>query len=123
MLGKKDESLGMFNGLPYDENHLIKSLEQLSTLIDSANKIFRTVFPSIENQNAFGFDIRNILILSCTEFETQFVGILNANNITPQNKYPNTNDYVKLKNILKLSDYEIKFNLYPDLPTYSPFKK
>lgn len=119
---ERETSLYMNNDLPYDESHLIKSLEQLSTLIHSANRIFRTIFPCEENLNTFGFDIRNILILSCTEFETQFVGILKANNIRPQSKYPTTNDYVKLKNVLKLSEYEVKFNLYPDLPSFNPFK-
>lgn len=120
LLNGKGESSEMHNGLPYDKNHLIKSLEQLSTLINSTTNIFRTVFPCVDNQNAFGFDIRNILILSCTEFETQIFGILKSNNMAK--KHPKTCDYVKLKNVLKLHEYEIRFNLYPDLPIFSPFK-
>ncbi len=121
-LGKPEPRPTFYNNLPYDESHFIKSLEQLTTLIDSVNRIFRTIFPCPENLNTFGFDIRNVLILSCTEVETQFVGILKANKIRPRGKYPTTKDYVRLKEVLKVDEYEVKFNLFPDLPALSPFK-
>lgn len=106
---------------PSDPNHLINSLVQLQTLIDSTKRIFRTIYPCEDNMNAFGFDIRNILILACTEFETQIAGVLKANDIQPQGSFYITKDYFKLKNIMKLGDYEVKFSLYPDITSSKPF--
>lgn len=117
----KVEDLLLINNLPYDENHLIKSLEQLSTLIELLNRIFKTVFPCAENYNTYGFDIRNLIILACTEFESQFIGIFKENDIHPLNRYYRTKDYVRLKDELKLGDYEIKFTYYPELSSFSPF--
>ncbi len=116
------EELILTNGLPYDESYLIKSLEQLLTLFDSAKKILRTVFPCERNFEVFGFDIRNVLILACTEFESQCVGILKANNIVPKGKHYNTNDYIKIKEITRISEYKVRFNLYPELQAFQPFE-
>jgi len=106
---------------PFDNDHLIKSLTQLSTLVDFLDQIFKTVFPCPENYGTFGFDIRNLIILTCTEFETHVIGILKSNGINPNGKYYTTQDYVKLNDILKLSKYSVSFSHYPDLPSLCPF--
>jgi hypothetical protein len=109
------------NEFPINKRHLVGSIEQLSTLIELLNNIFRTVYPCTDNYNSFGFDIRNLIILACTEFESQIVGILKENEIRPKQKFYKTIDYVKLKDTLKLAEYEISFTRYPDLPHISPF--
>lgn len=115
------KKISLRNDFPFNEPQLINSLEQLATLIELLNKTFRTVFPCEENMNVFGFDIRNQIILACAEFESQISGILKDNNIDFNGKFYTTCDYVKLNKILKLSEYEVSFKYYPDLPFFSPF--
>lgn len=107
--------------LPFDKDQLIHSLEQLTTLTELLGSILRTVFPNPANFDTYGFDIRNLIILTATEFETQITGILKANDILPIKKFYTTVDFYKLKDVLRLSDYKIRFTNYPDIPLLSPF--
>jgi hypothetical protein len=109
------------NKLPYDKKHLINSVEQLSSLIQMLHRIFRTVHPCSLNFDTFGFEIRNLIILSCTEFESQITGILRENEIESISRNYTTKDYVKLKDILFLKSYSVEFRFYPELPAFSPF--
>jgi hypothetical protein len=107
--------------IPINKDQLTHSLEQLTTLTELLGNILRTVFPNPANFETYGFDIRNLIILTATEFETQITGILKANAIEPINKYYTTVDFYKLKDVLRLSDYQIRFTNYPDIPVLSPF--
>ena len=49
---------------------------QLDALIEQFKLICQTVHPEGENLNAFGHDIRNLLILACTEVEAQWKNVL-----------------------------------------------
>lgn len=118
---KQKEEDKLFNDLYPMNTQLIRSLEQLSTLVDMSNQIFKTVYPSPKNYETFGFDIRNLTILACTEFETQVTGILKENGINPKKGNYTMEDYVQLNSIMKLSAYEVRFSYYPDLPPISPF--
>ena len=120
LIGRDKKRIETFD-IPVDENILINSIEQLNTLTELLNKILRTVFPSPTNFETFGFDIRNLIILSATEFEAQITGILKINEIKPIGKNYRIHDYFKLNKILRLSDYEIKFSRFPDIPILSPF--
>jgi len=110
--------------LPINNSHLLRSLEQLSSLVEMLKNIFRTVYPSSKNEDSYGFDIRNLIILTCTEFEVQIKGILKENNIPSINKNNQytTKDYVNLMNELKLSSYEVSFSYYPELQPIKPFE-
>lgn len=116
-------NIEFFHKSPIDRSHLFRSLEQLSSLVEMMKKIFRTVYPSTENEKAYGFDIRNLIILACTEFEDQIKGILEANNIPSISSYYTTKDYVRIKSILKLDQYVVTFRYYPDLQIIYPFGK
>ncbi|RXQ90947.1 hypothetical protein EO244_12645 [Ancylomarina salipaludis] len=109
------------NGIKNDNTQIINTLEQLRTLIDLVDKVFRTVYPCENNFSVYGFDIRNLIILACTEFEAQISGILKANNIKPTKGFYNTGDFIKLKGILKLDQYKVAFKYYPELTGISPF--
>lgn len=78
-------------------------------------EIFQTVEPSKENQHTYGHNIRNLLLIICTEIENSWTGILKANNY-PCNSTLSTNDYVKLLPVMKLDDY--KYILYPYRTAY-----
>jgi hypothetical protein len=68
------------------------STGQLHALIGQLEQICRVVHPTSDNFSAFGHEIRNVLILACTESEAHWKNILKAN----QEKGRNTRDYVKL---------------------------
>lgn len=108
--------------LPTNNSHLLRSLEQLSSLVEMLKKIFSTVYPSSKNENSYGFDIRNLIILASTEFEVQIKGILKANNINSIGNNYTTKDYVKLKNELKLPSFSVSFRYYPELQSINPFE-
>lgn len=119
---KKRKTIIEPDEIPIDKDQLTHSLEQLTTLTEFLGKILRTIFPNPANFETYGFDIRNLIILTATEFETQITGILKANGVEPRGKFYTTSDFYKLKDILKLSDYKIKFTNYPDIPVLSPFE-
>lgn len=107
---------------PIDEKNLINSITQLTTLTKNLESILHTVYPSEANKNVFGFEIRNLLLLVCSEFESQIKGILSVNGNSPNGSFYTTRDYVKLLPVLKLTEYAIKFNHFPELPYFEPFK-
>lgn len=100
---------------------IYSGINQLSILLDSLNEVFKTIHPSKENMSAYGNNIRNILILSCTEVEAQLKGIIKNNIKKTKSKY-STTDYVKLKPILKLDEYIISYSKFPWLLPINPFE-
>ena len=70
---------------------------------------------------AYGHDIRNLLILACTEVENDWRGILEANGYI-RDRY-DTRDFVKLVPAMALGQYSVAFKNYPWLPTFSPFRR
>lgn len=108
----------------YDINAQISFEEQLAIFFSECENLFRTVQPDENNFHAFGHEIGNLLILICTELETQFRGILKANFATPLNGSTdrfNTGDFVQLLKPMRLSEYKIKLSNYPWLPWISPY--
>lgn len=92
---------------------------QLTLLARRLETICQTVQPSEDTLNVYGHEIRNLLILAATEVEMHWRGILTANGSTPR-KF-NTNEYVKLVGVLRLSDFAITFHDFPDLLPFRPF--
>jgi hypothetical protein len=93
---------------------------QLDALSQELKRICQTVHPTESTFNAFGHDIRNLLILACTEVEAHWRGILKANGYI-KNRCKTT-DYVKLMGAMKLADYAISFPTYPWLDPIFPFE-
>jgi hypothetical protein len=92
---------------------------QLHALIQQLEHICRVVQPVELNFQTFGHEIRNILILACTEVEAQWKGILKANGVAGDR----TKDYVKLASPLKLSEYAVELPYYPWMPAIRPFER
>jgi len=105
----------------FDIVEIYSGINQLTILIDSLNEIIKTIHPSKDNFTVYGSNIRNLLILSCTEIEAQLKGILKINMLKIKSKY-STNDYVKLKGVLRLDEYIISYAKFPWLVPLSPFK-
>jgi hypothetical protein len=101
------------------EINVAASSTQLIALKNQLESICRTVQPDKKNFPTYGHDIRNLLILACTEVEAQWIGILNANNHKPPR--PSTKDYVKLVSAMRLNEYAVSFPYYPELEPVKPF--
>ena len=96
--------------------------KQLALLCEDLDSIFSVIEPAPAQGDAYGHRIRNLLLLACTEFEAQCVGILSANNASPIGRHFNTNDYVKLKDAMYLNQYELQLVRFPNWPRLSPFQ-
>lgn len=104
---------------PCDRTDMFSSINQLHILIENLKSIFLTIHPAKENFNAYGHNIRNLLILACTEVESQFRGILKENGCSK--KTYNTKDFVKLLEPLRLNTYTMKLVYYPLINKINPF--
>lgn len=114
------ESTGWSPGAKHEANFIAVAQSQLSVLTQQLEKICQTIHPIEKTFDAFGHDIRNLLILACTEVESHWRGVLVANG--QQKGTFNTKDYVMLAKTMKLDDYAITFPAYPWLDAIAPFK-
>lgn len=114
-----EDSPGSCPELQLFENEIAVSRGQLISLIDRLQQICQTVHPSTETSHCYGHEIRNLLILACTEVEAQWKGILQSNGYL-KTKYT-TNDYVRLNAAMHLGEYRLQLSHYPWLEPLSPF--
>lgn len=96
------------------------STGQLHSLIEQLEQICRVVHPVAQNVGTYGHEIRNLLVIACTEVEAQWKAILDANNYGRGKT--TTNDYSKLLGAMKLNEYEVMLNYYPWLHPVRPFE-
>lgn len=96
-------------------------LRQLEIILDDIVDVFKVVAPHHDQYSVYGHAIRNIIILACTELDARMQSILANNGVEPIRKYFEMKDYYKLKEPLKLDEYELSFYRYGDLGTFSPF--
>jgi hypothetical protein len=106
---------------PNDHATMAVSLAQLTALMEMLDRICRTIEPDKRNFEAYGHEIRNLLILACTEAESHWKAILVANSSGGGNTRFTTNDYVKLREVLRLDEYSLGLNNYPVLGSRQPF--
>jgi hypothetical protein len=105
---------------PFGE--FLLSVEQESILCDDLSSICRVVHPSPANKSAFGSAIRNLLMATCTEIESQFKGIMTANRYpTPPHDRWSTKDYVRVCAPMKLDEYKVRPLRYRASPPITPF--
>ena len=84
-------------------------------------QIFKVIAPNCHQFGVYGHAIRNIIILACTELDARMQSILANNGVAPNGNYFVMKDYFKLKEALRLDEYELSFYRYGDLGTFSPF--
>lgn len=114
-----DEAPGWSPGARSVANVIAVARGQLTALTRQLEHICRTVHPSKETFEVFGHDIRNLLILACTEVESHLRGILVANGMSK--KSFSIRDYIRLVEPMKLDEYGVDFPSYPWLPPIKPF--
>lgn len=93
------------------------STGQLHVLITQLERICQVVHPYGRNLKSYGHEIRNVLILACTEVEAHCKNILRVNGEAGENMH----DYVRLAEAMKLYDYEVSANYYPWFDILKPF--
>jgi hypothetical protein len=100
---------------------MIMAIEREEILQDDLRAISRVVTPRSENKLAFGSRIRQLLVMACTEVEAQCKAILNANAYKGKAAALNMQDYVKIAVPLRLEQYVISCERFPDYAHFSPF--
>ncbi len=95
----------------------------LASLFDYLGEIFKYVEPAETNYAAFSHKIRELLILACTEIESNWRAVL-EDNLAPEKykKRYSTNDYIMIKEPLNLERWSVALTDYTDLGEFAPFK-
>ena len=101
-----------------DDLFLAEALAQLNVFCRDLDALCRTIEPVSKNFDTYGHDIRNLLIIACTEVEAHWKGVLRANGRDDRS----TNGYVLLQKAMRLGDYKLRYRKYPRLPAFSPFQ-
>lgn len=96
-------------------------LSQLELMLDELNDIFKVIAPKRANKKVYGTAIRNVIIQCCTEIDMIMKHILERNNIPPKEKYYKTSDYFRLKDVLRLNQYQLCFQRLYSSSCFSPF--
>jgi hypothetical protein len=109
----------MMNCLNYDDYSYYEAEQTLSLLINHLINVFTYTEPDRNHLNVYGHKIRELLILSCTEFENQCLQLLRNRGL--QYNRSSTNDYVTLKDIASLDEYSVKIVPYRNIGKYIPF--
>lgn len=101
------------------ENEIASTRGQLAWLKTRLEAICQCIHPIDGNMPAYGHEVRNLLILACTEVELQWKSVLAANGVL-KDRYT-TNDYVKLQQPMRLGEYSVSLPQFPWLPPFAPF--
>ena len=113
------EAPGWNPGARTETNVMAIACGQLATLTRQLDRICQTVHPTEKTFGVFGHDIRNLLILACTEVESHWRGVLVANGVS-RGRF-DTRDYAALRQAMKLDEYAVDFPAYPWLMPLKPF--
>lgn len=130
-IAEKREEAGLIDNKPFfsdyedakisNNQEYYNLLNQLEILVDELNSVFKTIAPQKANLQVYGHDIRNIIILACTEIDAMMMRVLKKNGIKEQGHFYNMKDYIKLSKPLRLQEYSINFTRYFDLSNFSPY--
>lgn len=114
------ESPGNNPGELLHKDFLAVALGQLNVLTRQLDNICQTTHPTEKTFDTYGHAIRNLLILASTEVEMHLRGILVENGFI-KNNY-NTLDYFKLRDVMRLNEFSVRFPNYPWLEPVAPFQ-
>jgi hypothetical protein len=112
---------GVFSHYKLSEIELRQLLDeyaQLDNFMRRFEEITRVIYPDSQNLGAYGFEIRSLLILACTEVELLFKRLLWNETAGVRGNMP---IFFKGAFEAKLPEYHIKFNFYPQLNEVRPF--
>lgn len=112
----------IYNSLDISEKECLEERQALYMIIKKLDDILLYIEPSGKSLKVYSHELRNLLILSCTEVENQMVSILKKRNIAPIRGEYKMNDYVKLIRMTDIKKYKIIFKNYDILKDVVPFK-
>ncbi|MDD5032532.1 MAG: hypothetical protein PHC85_00210 [Candidatus Pacebacteria bacterium] len=104
------------------QERLNESFVSLKILLDRLEELFETVEPTEENKKVYGYKIREIILLACTEVESSWSAILKENQYLSKKGYFTTNDYVFLARPMLLDSYELSLQSYLNFSSFNPFE-
>lgn len=116
-----------FSPDPYstpNERVMIQSVHAARNIFRRLRDILRTVEPDCAT--AYGHNIRDLLILACTEVESSMRAVLVANDYLTVKKLRERDlkmdHYRDLAAPMRLADWSVKLAFHPDYPPVVPFK-
>jgi hypothetical protein len=89
------------------------------SLFSRLRNIFQIIEPTTAHDRVFGHELRQLLILACTEVESSWRAVLSANDY-PGERWT-TNDYVRLLGPMKLDQYIVTLASHPGYGEIRPF--
>lgn len=94
----------------------------LSLLLSRLDDVAQFIQLDNRNLHTFSHQLRELLILACTEVETSLRGVLTSSNpaLTSESRLT-TNDFYKLCEPLHLREFSLELRHYPSLPKLRPF--
>ena len=104
------------SGLP---DAFLTSASAALLLFHKLTDALTVIEPVPPHADAYGHEVRELLIAACTEFEAACSSVLRANSYAAGRW--TTQDYVKLKGPLLLDEYEVGLPLHPHWPAMRPF--
>jgi hypothetical protein len=100
-----------------------QSAAAAASLFSYLVEIFRHVEPSEKNYQTFGHKMRELLLLACTEIESEWRAVLEENTKKEnwQERYT-TADYFRVKEPLRLGEWGVILTDYPQLNSFMTFE-
>lgn len=94
----------------------------LSLLLSRFDDVAQFIQPDARNLSVFSHQLRELLILACTEVETSLRGVLaSADPSMNSESRLTTSDFYKLCEPLHLREFSLELRHYPSLPKLRPF--
>lgn len=102
-------------------NYYKSKIPQFELLIDELTNVFKVIEPIPENKNTYGHQLRNILILACTEVENLLKSFLKVHGY-PKDGNLTMTDYWLVNKHLHLGQTYSTFFRYNDWGIVRPFE-
>lgn len=102
---------------------ILSSINAASSLFRNLDDVFQYVEPTDENKHVFGHEIRQLLLLACSEAEAQFKAIMRANHYDRGGSWNIARDYFLLARPLGLDRCSVSLPRYPSLGFVDPFSE
>jgi hypothetical protein len=107
-----------------EETHaFVGAVTSANLLRERFRRVLMTLEPDPENRKAYGHELRQLLILASTEVESAWRSILLANGYPDLNRGRfNTTDYCKLRDPLRLTEWELALVVSGRYGPIAPFR-
>lgn len=97
------------------------SVQAARNLFAEMRDVFRTIEPVEANDVTHGHRLRELLILACTEVESGWKGVLDAQGYGSGGRDLNRRDYVKLMKPMRLGEWTVHLFSHPGYRPIKPF--